>query len=137
MKKGIHLACLIDDDPVYVNLIKKIIRKRGLCDELIVFSNGQIALDYFRNRFAEAKADLIPELIFLDINMPIMDGWDFLENFIEIKNTFGKKIVLYVVSSSINPVDLERAKSYELVSDYLIKPITFSELENIFRRNSA
>ena len=65
-----------------------------------------------------------------------MDGWEFLERFTKIKNKFGKVITLYVVSSSINPIDVTRAKSLSSVKDYLIKPINIAELENIFARSA-
>ena len=64
-----------------------------------------------------------------------MNGWEFLQNFIQIKNNFGKVITLYVISSSINPVDIERAKSFSEVHDYIIKPITLQDLEAIFHDN--
>jgi CheY-like chemotaxis protein len=82
-----------------------------------------------------ATEDRLPDIIFLDINMPVMDGWEFLNEFIKIKNNFEKKITLYVVSSSIDPRDLERAKSINLVTDYLIKPIELKKFEKIFDRN--
>jgi CheY-like chemotaxis protein len=81
--------------------------------------------------------DKLPEIIFLDLNMPVMDGWEFLGEFVKIKNNFDKKISLYVVSSSIDPRDLERAKSFNLVTDYLIKPIELKKFEKIFDRNVA
>lgn len=73
----------------------------------------------------------IPQIIFLDLNMPVMDGWEFLNEFSKIKNQIRKKIDLYVVSSSIDSRDIERAKSIDIVSDYLTKPIKLNDFERI------
>jgi CheY-like chemotaxis protein len=128
----VELACIIDDDKVYVNLVKKIIETKKLCENLMVFRDGKQSIDYFEALMENMKEDRIPEIIFLDLNMPVMDGWEFLERFTKIKNKFNKVITLYVVSSSINPLDVRRAKSLSSVKDYLIKPINITELENIF-----
>ena len=95
-------------------------------------------MDYFKQIMETATdEDKLPDIIFLDLNMPVMDGWEFLNEFIKIKNSLHKKITLYVVSSSIDPRDLERAKSFNLVTDYLIKPIELKKFEKIFARTAA
>ena len=66
-----------------------------------------------------------------------MDGWEFLEKFTKIKNKLGKTIILYIVSSSINPVDIARAKSINSVEDYLIKPVTIEDLEAVFSKKAT
>lgn len=134
MEEPIELACIIDDDKIYVNLVKKIIEIKHLSRNLIIFKNGKEALDYFKPILENLSENNLPDIIFLDLNMPVMDGWEFLGEFIKIKNSFNKKITLYVVSSSINPRDLERAKSFNLVTDYLIKPIELKKFEKIFDR---
>lgn len=136
-KNKVELACIIDDDDMYVNLIKKIIEAKQLCKNLLVFENGKDALHHFEALLKNLNGDNIPEIIFLDINMPIMDGWEFLNKFTQIKNKFGKVITLYIVSSSINPVDIEKAKKINSVKDYIIKPITVEELEAVFLKESA
>lgn len=135
MGQKVELACIIDDDKIYVNLVKKIIEIKKLSKNLLIFKNGREALDHFKLILENATEDVLPDIIFLDINMPVMDGWEFLNEFIKIKNNFEKKITLYVVSSSIDPRDLERAKSFNLVTDYLIKPIELKRFEKIFDRN--
>ncbi|MCC8359364.1 response regulator [Salinimicrobium sediminilitoris] len=137
MDNPIELACIIDDDKIYVNLVKKIIEIKKLSQNLIIFKNGKEALDYFKATLESVNEDRLPNIIFLDLNMPIMDGWEFLSEFVKIKNNFNKKITLYVVSSSIDPRDLERAKSFNMVTDYLIKPIELKRFEKIFSREVA
>ncbi|WP_299884635.1 response regulator [uncultured Lacinutrix sp.] len=132
----VELACIIDDDSVYVNLVKKIIETKKLCENLLVFSDGKQSIEYFEAILQNLEAEQIPEIIFLDLNMPVMDGWEFLERFTKIKNKLDKAITLYVVSSSINPLDINRAKSLSSVEDYLIKPVNISELESIFTKTA-
>ena len=135
MGQKVELACIIDDDKIYVNLVKKIIEIKKLSKNLLIFKNGRESIDHFKLILENATEDVLPDIIFLDINMPVMDGWEFLNEFIKIKNNFEKKITFYVVSSSIDPRDLERARSFNLVTDYLIKPIELKKFEKIFDRN--
>lgn len=74
----------------------------------------------------------IPELILLDLNMPIMDGWEFLQEFTKLRPKIARPIELYVVSSSINPTDMERARAIQEVSDYIVKPIQLNDFDKIF-----
>lgn len=135
INKNIELTCLIDDDKIYLNLIKKIIETKALCENLIVFNDGKQSIDYFETLLKSSNKDRIPDIIFLDLNMPVMDGWQFLERFTKIKNKFNKVITLYIVSSSIYPEDINRAKSIETVEDYLIKPIIISDLAKLFGKS--
>ncbi len=135
-KKLIELACIIDDDDIYINLIKRVIETKKLCENLIVFKNGKQSIDYFEALLQNLEEDKIPDIIFIDLNMPVMDGWEFIEQFTKIKTKFNKLITLYIVSSSINPVDIDRAKSLNNIEGYLVKPIIIHELENIFNKSA-
>lgn len=133
----IKLACIIDDDEMYVNLVKKIIDVKKLSENLIVFKNGQEALEYFTAIFKNISEEAFPEIILLDLNMPVMDGWKFLKQFTRIKKNTDVQTTLYIVSSSIDEYEIEKAKSNSLVADYLVKPVELSEFENIFNQKSA
>ena len=133
----VKLTCIIDDDEVYIHLIKKIIRIKNLSENLLVFHNGQEAIDHFTAIVNEVSKSEFPEIIFLDLNMPVMDGWDFLQKFTQIKPAQKFKTTLYIVSSSIDPFEIEKAKSFSEVTDYLIKPIRIAEFEAIFKNKSA
>ncbi len=132
MEPKINLGCIIDDDSTYIKLISKLIEIKKLCKNLLVFKNGQEAFNYFSELPSDAHDESIPELIFLDLNMPIMNGWQFLDKFKGLDKKLKSSLRLYVVSSSINPVDKERAKEYELVSDFISKPIQAKRLEEVF-----
>lgn len=130
------LACIIDDDSIYVTLIKKIIQTRHLCENLLVFKDGKQSIDYFEALLTHPDQDKIPDIIFIDLNMPVMDGWEFIERFSKIEHQFNKTITLYIVSSSIDPADIERAKSLSNIKDYLTKPVHIAELESIFAQSA-
>jgi CheY-like chemotaxis protein len=133
----ISLSCIIDDDNVYINLIKKIIDFKKLSENLLVFKNGQEALDYFKPILENNSSQQFPEIILLDLNMPVMDGWNFLNEFTKIPTHSKIKTTIYIVSSSINPYDVAKAKSYSLVTDYLIKPVRIDQFEALFLKPSA
>ena len=136
MTEKIKMACIIDDDSIYVNLVKKIIETKKLCDNLLIFNNGKDGIDYFESILQNLEHNDIPEIILLDINMPVMDGWEFIERFTKIQNKFKKRITLYVVSSSINATEIEKAKSLSSVENYLVKPVNIDELEAVFARTA-
>ena len=112
--KKIDTACIIDDDEIYIFAVKRLIQKNDFCNNVIVYNNGKDALKEIKNLISNNEN--LPDVILLDINMPIMDGWQFLDEFTSIKTE--KEITIYMVSSSINPTDVERAKSYKRVSNY-------------------
>ncbi|WP_024768357.1 response regulator [Aquimarina macrocephali] len=131
MPQNIESVCIIDDDHIYINLLSKIIELKKLSESVLVFNNGKEALDFFLQSLLKEENEEVPQIIFLDLNMPVMDGWEFLNEFSKIKNQIRKKISLYVVSSSIDSRDIERAKSIDIVSDYLTKPIKLDDFERI------
>ena len=114
-------ACIIDDDPIHQYGMKLLMRKLKFSNEILVFRDGQEAIDSLLDLLN--SGDILPSVIFLDLNMPIKDGWGFLDDFVNIPHHNREKVTIYVISSSINVSDQERAKKYEVVSNYIIKPI--------------
>ncbi len=134
MPQKVELVCIIDDDRVYVNLVSKVIELRKLSKEIMIFKNGKEAIDFFK-RHADDETVVeqqVPKIILLDLNMPIMDGWEFLKEYTQIKPKIEAPIEIFVVSSSINPRDINRAKAIKEVSDYITKPIRLGDFERIF-----
>lgn len=136
MRNKINLACIIDDDSIYINLIKKIIETKKLCNNFLIFNDGKEGIEYFEALLQNLDEKNIPEVILLDINMPVMDGWEFIERFTKIKNRFNKQITLYLVSSSIDVRDINKAKSISTVKNYLVKPVKIDELEAVFNKSA-
>jgi CheY-like chemotaxis protein len=124
----LSMILLIDDDFTTNYLHKKIISKSEIDLPIEVANNGKEGIDKLLalNKTINDKDTLV--LIFLDINMPVMDGWGFLEIFNEIKSTLNFGTNLFIVSSSINPDDEDRAKNDPEVLDYFPKPLTVDRL---------
>ena len=97
--------------------------------ELISFSDGEQVYVHCQQLSLENEA--IPDVIFLDLNMPVMDGWDFLDDFLLLTDTRFTDTQVYIVSSSMHQEDLNRAKDYSIVKDYLIKPVAKVDLANL------
>ncbi|MGJ8683277.1 MAG: response regulator [Nonlabens sp.] len=131
---AIKKACIIDDDKLYVSLIKMLIQKNNLADELLIFENGEKAFEYFKQALKQDQTTDLPEVVLLDLNMPIMDGWEFLE---AIKPFASKlqdiDLKLNVVSSTINPAEVSRAKNHSIVNDFITKPISKEAMIKAFK----
>lgn len=125
--KKFDIACIIDDDPIFIFGTKRIMKLANFCEEFLVFQNGKEAYDELKNIILTGKK--IPDLILLDLNMPIWDGWQFLDEFIQIP--IEKPIPIYIVTSSIDPEDIKKAETYEVVNNYLVKPIKMDELKKL------
>jgi len=89
MPKKIDVACIIDDDETYIFNMKKLITFKKLCNNILVFGNGKDALNYMKH-ILSAPA-LLPDIILLDINMPVMNGWQFMDEFIRLNVNRRKK----------------------------------------------
>jgi CheY-like chemotaxis protein len=125
----LNTVCVIDDDKIYSFAIKHIINRSGITENIILFHNGRVAMDFFHQQVQEQHS--LPDVILLDLNMPVLDGWQFLEEFETIKTSLKKTIPIYIVSSSIDEEEHSRAKAIESVNDFITKPITVSILQKI------
>ncbi|MEO8171548.1 MAG: response regulator [Sediminibacterium sp.] len=125
-----HIVFLIDDDNIYQYTARVILESTGLAKEIHTFYNGNDAISYLADpkNFA---SETLPDVIFLDINMPIMDGWEFLEEYKQFESKLPKPIAIYMVSSSVNSSDMQRSRSYKVVSDYLVKPVSRSKYQEL------
>jgi len=117
----IQTVCVIDDDTIFLYLIKKIIEKSGVSNTTILHENPINALESLKKIILEQGA--FPEIILLDINMHHIDGWEFLDTLLPYVIVAGTKTSIYIASSSIAAKDKLKAKTYPAIKGYLVKPI--------------
>ncbi len=129
------IVALVDDDKIFQLTASKTIRALQLTDNILQFENGEDALKFLAMNIE--NNDSLPDYIFLDINMPFVDGWMFLEDYEGIKKTLTKTIYIYMVSSSIDPRDVRRAKSIDSVTDYVVKPVTREKFLELLQAKAA
>ena len=116
-----NTICIVDDDKIYQLTTKRLLERINATKNILVFSDGEEAYDYISEKIREE--DALPDVIFLDINMPCMNAWEFLDAYKKIKPLLAKKIIIYIISSSISDTDIQRAKEIEHLTDYCIKPV--------------
>ena len=122
---------VVDDDIIFHFIIKKLLLNNNININPSFFENGMEAIEGLKRKLNAGENQ--PDLILLDINMPILDGWQFLEEFKVLKKLLNKEIVIYIISSSDNQYDLEKAKEYtDEVTDYYLKPMSGDEIKAIF-----
>src|SRR5690554_4789419 len=121
---------LIDDDSIFMMFFKRMIIKSGISQDPIIFRNGLDAYEYIKDRCEENKKFIL----FLDINMPMMNGWQFLEKV--SANCSVENLTTFMVSSSTDESDIAKAKNYTWVKDFLIKPVMQDTLEKIDRKST-
>lgn len=118
---------LIDDDEIFVFVLRKLLQKCGRFEEVINISNGQDAIEKLQKQFAENKK--LPDLIFLDLNMPVLDGWQFLDE--AEKLPFRHLLEIHIISSSIDVREIEKSKEYSTVKSFVSKPVSLEWLNNL------
>lgn len=114
-----HLAYIIENDHITAVVTELVLRKNLRRGEVQHFVNGQLAFDQLLKDVQESKS--IPDLILLDLDMPVMDGWEFLDELVKLP--IAKQICVFVLTSSIHPNDREKARRYTLVKGFFSKPL--------------
>lgn len=123
---------LVEDDPITQMLERIILSNAGFCSETVSLDNGQIAIDWLEQAVhnIDEKTET-PELVFLDLNMPMMDGWEFLKLFEEKYAEKFTNTKVIILSSTVNPLDWEKSKEHELVIGFEKKPLSMEALERL------
>jgi two-component system, chemotaxis family, chemotaxis protein CheY len=126
------VIAIVDDDKIFQLTAAKTIKSTALTDKVLQFENGEVALEFIRDNVHNPV--VLPDYVFLDINMPFIDGWMFLEDYALLKPTLPKSITIYMVSSSIDPRDMDRANQNNNVKGYVIKPVTREKFIELLKR---
>lgn len=133
LSKPISCILLVDDDPDDNFLHQLVIDDSGYCEQVQIAENGQQALAYLTNQAAPDYCR--PEVILLDINMPGMNGFEFLAEYEKLDATYQAKVVLMMLTTSLNPDDLKRANGHGVVIGYQSKPLTRKMLDEIVKQH--
>lgn len=125
----------VDDDPITLMLCRKVIERVEFAKEVLMAKNGEEAFSYFKDLAEQFKSNpsiSYPKLTLLDLNMPVMNGWEFLDHYLEEGfHTVFEEAKFIVLSSTIDPQDVEKIKNYPMVINFLSKPITKEMLEEL------
>ena len=124
----VYSVLVVDDDENWCYLSKKIIERAGFSGDIITLKNGQEAFTYLENNSRASNRQ--PSLIFLDIKMPVMNGFEFLEAVLKTENLNLNQTRIYICSSSFNPRDKSQAALYP-IAGYITKPLTKEILNEI------
>jgi response regulator RpfG family c-di-GMP phosphodiesterase len=132
MKNKLKCVMLIDDDKNDNFFHEREIKKTNPAITVIEKRTVLSALEYLKSN--KANPEMIPDLIFLDINMPGMNGWDFLNEFEQLDKEFQSKIIIVMLTTSDNDDDVARVKAYRFVRDYITKPLTKEIMKDIIKQ---
>lgn len=121
---------IIDDDDINIFIMSKMIKKTGYNVSMVSELNGQLGIDYLSQLIDQEQN--LPNLILVDINMPVLNGWDFLDSFEKLK--IKKDVDMYLLSSSVYDNDMEKAKTYKTVKGFISKPISIDQLIQLFEK---
>jgi two-component system, chemotaxis family, chemotaxis protein CheY len=132
MARKAPIIALVDDDKIFQFTAFKTIKATAITDSILQFESGEEALQFLRQHLTDPNS--LPDYIFLDINMPYIDGWMFLDDYDALKSGLSKPISIYMVSSSIDPRDVDRARNHANVKDYVVKPVTREKFIEILKQ---
>ncbi len=138
MKNKLNCVLLVDDDEATNFLNTEFLEESGITENIAVAMNGVEAIDYLTStgRFNNgATINPAPDLILLDINMPVMDGWEFIKAYRGLKKEQRGKIIIAMLTTSLNPNDQLKAQEISEISAYKTKPLSFEIIDEIMRTN--
>lgn len=127
MKKKIKCIMLVDDNRVDNFFHQRVIRKYDSAIKVVIKETGYEALEYLKDDEREHN----PDIIFLDINMPGMNGWEFIEHYNELDPKYHNSHIVVMLTTSVNPDDKRMAENYNLISEFRSKPLTIEMLEEV------
>ncbi len=138
MKKKINCVLLIDDDEPTNFLSQMIIEDAGCTEDIQVANSGEHAIDYLTSQgsyTADSSIHPRPDLIFLDINMPAMNGWEFLQKYDTLEKEHKGNVVIIMLTTSLNPDDRQKSEDFPHVAGFENKPLTVEKLDAILKKH--
>ena len=135
MSPKLDLILLVDDDETTNHVNKRLLTKLNVAREIKVLYNGKEAIDYLSSACGSGKdpANTCPNLIFLDIKMPVMDGFAFLEAYEEADLGKDNQVIIMMLTSSASFYDLERIKTFKKVKSHISKALTENDIKEILQ----
>jgi CheY-like chemotaxis protein len=128
----LNSVLLVDDDVINNFINDRLIRKAEIANDLHISTNGQEAITHLKTRLE--KQESCHELIFLDINMPVMDGFEFVDAFKKLNFSNQDQVVIVMLTTSSNPKDLEKVKALG-IGGYINKPLTQEQIKDVISKN--
>jgi len=126
MKEKLNCILLIDDDEDDNFFHTLAAKESGVTYDIKVAENAVVALDYLK------KANSMPQLIFIDINMPKMNGWEFVDEYKKLKLHHPDTVII-MLTTSLNPVDKEKSKFIPEIKDFMTKPLNAGKISEVFK----
>jgi CheY-like chemotaxis protein len=128
-----YAVMLIDDNEIDNLINQKMIEAANITQNIFTHTGARSAIEFLRNieKLNSVAKDVLPEIIFLDIDMPLMDGFQFLDEFEKLSDVTKNKCKIVMLTSSINPQDVNKSKKYNYVKKYINKPLTQENLEKL------
>lgn len=134
VEKKYHSVMLVDDNEIDNLINQKMIEASGICEHIFVHSGAKSAIEFLKNieKLIKGNVNLyLPELLFLDIDMPLMDGFQFLDEFEKLSEVIKNHCKVVMLTSSLNPQDMTKAKKNLNVLKYLNKPLTQDSIKKL------
>ncbi len=131
MKQKLNCILLVDDDEPTCFYNKLVIEQSGCTEKVVMAQSGKEALDYLNKCMEDNSSHPCPDLIFLDINMPAMNGWEFLEQYQNLQSYKKGKVMIIMLTTSLFPEDQQRANQIPEISGFEHKPLNAKKLQQV------